>query len=296
MTEERELQVMPEEGKEIEPYDVASSVEQAERQIAALVRKKALMLQITTKRDWIKMGDNAYLTVAGCQKVAGLFGLSWQLEVPVKHWQADGHFTWEYQGTFTLTNSGRTITETGSRSSKDDLYSKAHGKTIKPELIDEPAVKKAAYTNCLGRGISAMLGLRGFSWAEVQDAGIKTAGLEVGFKSRAPQTPQKQSPAPQKAEAPVPTPSEEKKSAPASTEAEKQDIPAPNGTEPLTREEMAAELDEILTRLSEGDEQIYGNLLEGLSAFKDVRGKRKIEDLTPGRLRVTLAKAKKEDK
>lgn len=293
MTEEtKDLQVSVEQETapaDVMGFDLAKVAEDAEKQIEARVKIKQMILRITTKRDWIKMGDSSYLTVAGCQKVAGLFGVSWQIDEPVRHELPNGHFTWEYHGTFTL-RSGTSIQEMGTRSSKDDVFSKAYNKQIPPEMIDEAKVKKSAYTNCIGRGLSAMLGLRGWGWDEVQDAGVKTAGLEVGFKNKG-EAPKQQSPAPP-SETPVQPPSEGKKSAPASPEG--QENQAPEDESPADkRARLMHELDEILVKRTEGDDNAYFDELEKITGFtgqngNKVKGVRDIDKLSNARLQVVL--------
>ena len=58
----------------------------------------------------------------------------------------------------------------GSRGTKDVFFSKSHGEAVPISEIDRNDVKKAAYTNLLGNGITRLLGLRNLTWEEVEEA------------------------------------------------------------------------------------------------------------------------------
>lgn len=166
--------------------------EQAERRIDAMNKIKKCALKMTNAYDWTDQGGKPYLQVSGSEKVARLFGISWRIDEPVFEIEADGHFSYTYKGYFSL--GGVTIEAIGTRSSKDGFFKKYEGRgddrtELPPSAIDKGDVKKAAYTNLLGNGITRLLGLRNMTWADLQEfAGIDQAQVAgVKFKNKGKQ-------------------------------------------------------------------------------------------------------------
>lgn len=145
--------------------------EHAEKRIEAVKRIKTLALKVTNSYDWTDQGGKPYLQVSGSEKIARLFGISWRLEEPRLETEEDGHFHYTYRGIFSMGSAE--IEAIGTRSSKDAFFSRSRGQNIPVSDIDRGDVKKAAYTNCLGNGITRLLGLRNMSWSDLELAGIK---------------------------------------------------------------------------------------------------------------------------
>ena len=151
--------------------------EQAERRIEAVKKIKSLALRVTSVFDWIDQNGRPYLQASGSEKVARLFGVSWAIEGGDRQDLEDGHFIFSYKGRFTI--SGVTIEAVGSRSSRDGFFStryewdeKQNKKIpydLPPSEIDQSDVKKAAYTNCIGNGITRLLGIRNMKWEEITE-------------------------------------------------------------------------------------------------------------------------------
>jgi hypothetical protein len=150
--------------------------EAAEKRIAAVNKIKRLALRVTNSNDWIDQNGRPYLQVSGAEKVARLFGISWQIDEPQFNLEGDGHFDYTYKGSFSLGESGVKIEAIGSRSSKEGFfcYRYRNGERISlpPSEIDKGDLKKAAYTNCIGNGITRLLGLRNLTWEDVKGGGI----------------------------------------------------------------------------------------------------------------------------
>ena len=155
--------------------------ERAEKRIEAVNKIKTNALKVTNSHDWIDQQGKPYLQVSGAEKIARLFGISWTINEPVLEYMPDGHFTYTYKGSFSL--GGASIEAIGTRSSKDGFFKRfdysqkdEQGKTLKVELpaseIDKTDVKKGAYTNCIGNGITRLLGIRNLSYEELGAAGI----------------------------------------------------------------------------------------------------------------------------
>jgi hypothetical protein len=145
-----------------------------------------MSLRVTNAHDWINQQGKPYLAVSGAEKIARLFGISWRIDEPVREDEEGGHFTYTYKGYFSL--SGITIEAIGTRSSKDGFFKRYRGKgddrvELPASEIDKSDVKKAAYTNCIGNGITRLLGIRNLTWEELQVAGIKVEGMaKVEYK------------------------------------------------------------------------------------------------------------------
>lgn len=172
-----------------------SLAEQAERRIDAMTKIKKVSLKLTNKHDWTDQGGKPYLQVSGAEKIARMFGISWKISEPVLENQEGGHFGFTYKGFFSL--AGASIEVIGTRSSKDGFFKKydwsekdGNGNSIKTELppseIDRGDVKKAAYTNCIGSGITRILGLRNMTYEDLEEfAGItKDMIAAVGYKKK----------------------------------------------------------------------------------------------------------------
>ena len=152
----------------------------AEARIDAVIKIKQLALKVTNPRDWTDQQGNPYLQVSGAEKIANLFNVSWSFLTPepICETEADGHYTYTFQGRFTM--GGRSIEVEGSRSSKDSFFKQNvyEGDKKREKTIDERDnrrdVKMAALTNLLGNGITRLLGIRNLTWDDLEKfAGIK---------------------------------------------------------------------------------------------------------------------------
>lgn len=143
--------------------------DQAEKRLDAINKIKRVALKVTNPYDWTNQQDRPYLQVSGAEKIARIFGISWQIDEPVMEQSEDGHFSYTYKGKFHL--AGASIEAIGTRSSKDGFFNR--GGKIPPAEVDKGDLKKAAYTNCIGNGITRLLGIRNMTWDDLQEfAGI----------------------------------------------------------------------------------------------------------------------------
>lgn len=166
--------------------------ERAEKRIEAVNKIKQLALRVTNAHDWTDQGGKPYLQASGGEKVARLFGISWTISEPIFEAEEGGHFSYTYTGKFSL--SGATIEAVGTRSSKDPFFKKydysekdENGKGIRKELppseVDKGDLKKAAYTNLIGNGITRLLGIRNLTWEDLAAAGISKENVgKVDYK------------------------------------------------------------------------------------------------------------------
>lgn len=164
-----------------------SIAEQAEKRIDAMNKIKRVALKLTNASDWVDQGGKPYLQVSGAEKIGRMFGVSWRIGEAEFEALDGGHFSYAYRGSFTV--AGASIEAIGTRSSKDGFFKRyAYENGAKTELpaseIDRGDVKKAAYTNCIGNGITRLLGVRNLTYADLQEfAGItKEQVMAVDYK------------------------------------------------------------------------------------------------------------------
>jgi len=152
--------------------DLITIAEQAESRINAINKIKNIALRVTNQYDWIDQSGKPYLQVSGAEKIARLFGISWRIDEPFFEVEEGGHFSYTYKGYFSL--GGVTIEAIGTRSSKDGFFKRydKQRNELPPSEIDKGDVKKAAYTNCIGNGITRLLGIRNLTWEDIKQAGI----------------------------------------------------------------------------------------------------------------------------
>ncbi|GJL53951.1 MAG: hypothetical protein NPIRA02_10830 [Nitrospirales bacterium] len=159
----------------------------AAKRVEAVTQIKSLALKVTNAHDWIDENGKPYLQVSGAEKVARLFGVSWRIDDAEFDEHEDGHFTYTYKGYFML--AGKEIEAIGTRSSRDKFFSRARGSDIDPSTISRGNVKKSAYTNCLGNGITRLLGIRNMSWDELKAAGLTKSQSTTVDRSAGPRAP-----------------------------------------------------------------------------------------------------------
>lgn len=160
--------------------------EQAERRIDAVKKIKSVALKVTNAHDWVDQGGKPYLQASGSEKVARLFGISWRINEPTYDEDGDGHFSFTYRGEFSFQDVS--IEAIGTRGSKDKFFSRSHGNDIPPSEIDKGNVKKAAYTNLLGNGITRLLGIRNLAYEDLAATGI-TKAMVTRFKYKSDNKP-----------------------------------------------------------------------------------------------------------
>jgi len=171
--------------------DIIALAEGADKRAEAINKIKRASLKVTNPRDWTNQGGKPYLQVSGSEKVARLFGISWRIDSPELFIEEDGHFNYTYKGYFNIGNVE--IEAIGTRSSKDEFFSTRYKyidgekkkTTLPPSEIDKGDVKKAAYTNCIGNGVTRLLGIRNMSWEDLKDGGIskeQLSGIDYGDK------------------------------------------------------------------------------------------------------------------
>lgn len=148
----------------------------AEARVDAINRIKRAALRVTNANDWTDQQGKPYLWVSGAEKIARLYGISWRLDEPVLTVEEDGHYSYTFKGYFRI--GAIEIEVEGSRSSRDAFFSSRKDKdgnkiTLPPSEVDKNNVRKAALTNCLGNGVTRLLGIRNLTWEDLEEAGIK---------------------------------------------------------------------------------------------------------------------------
>jgi len=162
------VQVMPE-VPALEGDSLLAIAQAAEQRVEAVNRIKKVALAVTNPHDWVDQQGRPYLQVSGAEKVARLFGISWRINEPTLETEPDGHYSYIYSGEFTIGTA--TIQAIGSRSSRDKFFCQRKNRTLAPDEVDRQDVRKSAYTNCIGNGVTRLLGIRNLTWEEVEEYG-----------------------------------------------------------------------------------------------------------------------------
>lgn len=153
------------------------AVTQVEKRLEFLDRLKSAVLKLTRATDWVNFGGSAYLCAQGAERLAQMFGINFRiLEEPQKVDLEDGHFYVIIKGEFEW--KGRKLQDYGIRSSKDIKY-----KNLPPDQVKVSDVIKDAYGNLIARGISRMLGIRGYTVEEIEGV-VGPIKKTIGFKKK----------------------------------------------------------------------------------------------------------------
>jgi len=146
----------------------------ADARVLALNKLRLASIHATNNHDWIDQSGNPYLQASGAQKIAPLWGISWQI---IQHSKVTGEDSYIWTTVLRLTDpAGRIVEAIGTRSSKDLLFAKRGDTYLLMSEVDEQSIKKSSSTNAVARGISAMVGLRNITWEELEAHGIKREG------------------------------------------------------------------------------------------------------------------------
>lgn len=160
--------------------NVLALAERADKMVGALNKIMAAAIKITTPKDWCLIGGTPYLQETGASKVARLFGIGWKIHdgYPKVEYDGDGYPTYTYRMTFQM--GAQKIEAEGMRNAHDEFFAGKktgkNGEPLKQKTVDEidlADVKRAAYTNCLNRGIKGILpGLRNLDVSDLERGGI----------------------------------------------------------------------------------------------------------------------------
>jgi len=155
------LPTRPEEAPPAERLPLEQLAELAERQIQALRRIMVAAISCTAPQDWVLLGGQPFLLCSGAEKIARLFGISWEITALEEEEREDAKGKWilfTARGKFRM--GPHEIEAVGTASTRSPFFGKVRGELRPLEEVDLPSVKKAAVTNCILNGIKRMLGLR----------------------------------------------------------------------------------------------------------------------------------------
>lgn len=159
--------------------NVLELAEKADKMVTALNKIMSAAIKITTPKDWCMIGGEPYMMESGATKIARLFGISWQIQpgYPKKDLDGEGYPTYCYRMTFQLGKD--TIEAEGMRSARDEFFAGKKDSRKSVDEIDLADVQRAAYTNCLNRGIKAILpGVRNIDVDALEAAGLKARDIK----------------------------------------------------------------------------------------------------------------------
>lgn len=154
--------------------------EMAEKAIKALNKVMAASIRITTEEDWVLISGKPYLQESGTSKIGALFGLSQEVKSVDAVKDSEGYTT--FTARVRVWNNQRSVEAEGSRSSKEDFFSK--GKSI--DEIELGDVRRGAITNALNIAIKRMIpGTRGITVDTLSNAGLNLNKIKgFNFKTK----------------------------------------------------------------------------------------------------------------
>jgi hypothetical protein len=150
----------------------------AERRVAQIDKVVTLAIKRTNAQDWVDQQGKPYLTSSGAEKIARLFGVSWKILKSEKVNTNDEKGTfyfYQVTGVFSLAGGKDSVEAVGTCSSKDQFFAKCGGEFKPMSEVDETNIMKAAYSNCIGNGITRLLGIRNLTWDQVHAGGIDSS-------------------------------------------------------------------------------------------------------------------------
>ena len=128
-------------------------------------------IQRTNPKDWVKMGESYYLQASGAQKIRPVWGIYYRDREVTRETNPDDSYSYIVTGKVgskVLDQLyGEVVIEIdGGRSSSDAFFTKG-GRT--PDPMD---IRKAALANWEARAITALLGLKNMSAADLKKNGV----------------------------------------------------------------------------------------------------------------------------
>lgn len=272
MTEEPKQEIIEAEPLTMVPDGrlTEETVELARSRVSIMSKLKVVAIGATNEGDWVDQGGKPYLTEAGCQKFAGIYGLSFRdIKIDKEeytdeighvinyHCRLKAHFQ---EGT----GAHRVLECDGSSTTKDPFFNRS-GERLPLSEVKIVNVRKKAITNAMGRATKKILGLS-FTWDEV-NTGLESAGKDAGKVASVSYGKGTKGGTGKKAES-------------------------------KSVAEKRLRLGELLMEMSGGDPDVAADLLEKFTGFegKDgpVKGKRSLSDLSEKAVPVVLRKVEKE--
>ena len=119
-----------------------------------------LAIRLTNEGDWVKQGTKYFLQASGAEKLCNPFGVIWERPIVVKHERqdADGPFyEYEVEGIIKSGALRRWGWFTGNCNSRDQFFVKRPGWM---PANGEGDIRKSAFSNWLGQGVTRLLGIR----------------------------------------------------------------------------------------------------------------------------------------
>ncbi len=185
---------------------VAEALEQAGR----INRIKIAAIKCTTAEDWVSQNGKPYMEISGTDKVSMFFGIQMDKPDIEKESETDelGRQIIYISGSMFYWGSRNRRYEEGTCSTRDQFFGTKHicdvcssekidlkGKKCfkekcngKPHKvfkkiceIDLTNIRKKSKTNCYQRGVKGILGLKSFTWSDLEEAGIRVDAIK-GFK------------------------------------------------------------------------------------------------------------------
>lgn len=165
------------------------ALDRADAAIAVMKQLQRTTFAMTFHTDWVVMGDFAFLKEHGCQRVTGLWGISFdRLDIRkdiIREELETGDIEYQVYMVGESTLTGRQHADIGCRSTAGgffkDRWKDAENEPAKRRQL-ELDVKKAAIANARGRVIRALTGTNGMPVEMLKKHGIEP-GQKVAYQT-----------------------------------------------------------------------------------------------------------------
>lgn len=168
-------------------------VEEAERKIACAKRLIVAALHMTKSHDWHTFGEKPYLQGEGALRMLAV-GVKVSAPVFETHQEGDDFFSrCTVRADWFL---GQSVCEIGNCNTRDKFYANDSAGSQLNKIREQCAgnealarralkdfVEKKALSNAYSRAITAVMGIRGYDWDDLAEAGLtRGKGATIDFK------------------------------------------------------------------------------------------------------------------
>jgi hypothetical protein len=158
--------------------DVLAIIDQRNKLMDKLL---AYALQSTRSNQWAQFGDKPFPSAAAAEVMARRCGVSIRIKKCEKTWEEDDkgrYYMYTYEGIASLPSGFDDVEAVGTCSSRDQFLGTETRTGRLMSEIDEGNIKKAAYSNMIVNAVTRLLGLRGLTWEQLAEHGIKKEGAQ----------------------------------------------------------------------------------------------------------------------
>jgi hypothetical protein len=142
---------------------------------------RVILIGYTREKDWVNIDGQPFLQESGAQAIGVPMAVNLVDVKNDKQWGEDkkGRFyTWTYSGKAYSLKVGREMEVEGICASRDRFFGKVSGEYKELEDVEEPQIRRKAFTNLYRNSVVRLLGLRNIEWSELSTAGLNINNIK----------------------------------------------------------------------------------------------------------------------